>query len=159
MFVAINHPVKTQPEVTATRRITAKTQPEVTATRCVTAKTKPKVTATRRVTAKKQLTVTATRRVKFAPLQDVSAALLEKKSSSLLEESMNDPVAVQIRNKRVQIVEAVVVQWKVKTWAEVQREMRSVLVGMLGESEAMNNDSSGSESVESESAIMGKYFD
>jgi hypothetical protein len=56
-------------------------------------------------------------------------------------------------------VEAVVVERKVKTRAEVQREMRSVLAGMLGESEMMNDDSSGSESVESESAIMGKYFD
>jgi hypothetical protein len=129
-FVAINHPAKTQPKVTATRHVTAKKQPKVT----------------------------APRHVKCAPLQNVSDAPLEKKLSSLLEESMNDPVAAQIRNERAQIVEAVVVERKAKTRAEVQREMRSVLAGMLGECEAMNDDSSGSESVESESAIMGKYF-
>jgi hypothetical protein len=159
MFVTINHPVKTQPEVTATRRETGKTQPEVTATRRITAKTNPMVTATRCVTAKKQQMVTATRRVKCALLQDVSAAPLEHESSSVLEKSMNDPVAAQIRNKRAQIVEAVVVEQNAKTSVEVQREMRSVLAAMLAEREAMNDDSLGSESVVLESAIMGKYFD
>jgi hypothetical protein len=89
-FVAINHPAKTQPEVTATRR------------------------------------------VKFAPLQDVSAAPLEKESSSVLEESMNDPVVAQLRNERSQ---------------EVQRGIRSVMAGVLIEREAMYDDAPGSESV------------
>jgi hypothetical protein len=89
-FVAINHPAKTQPEVTAIRH------------------------------------------VRFAPLQDVSAAPLEKESSSVLEESMNDPVVAQLRNERSQ---------------EVQRGMRSVMVGVLIEREAKYDDAPGSESV------------
>jgi hypothetical protein len=54
-------------------------------------------------------------------------------------------------------VEAGVVEQYAKKQAEVQREMRSVLAGMLGECEAINVDLS-AESIESKSAMRRKYF-
>jgi hypothetical protein len=51
-------------------------------------------------------------------------APLEKESSSSLEESINDPVAAHIWNKRAQIVEVLAVEQKANKQAEVPGEIR-----------------------------------
>jgi hypothetical protein len=72
--------------------------------RHITAKTQQKVTATCHITATKQPAVTADQCLKIASLHDVSAVLLDKESSSVLEESINDLAVAQMRNQRSQIM-------------------------------------------------------
>jgi hypothetical protein len=52
-FIALKHPAKTQPKVTAIRQVTSTIQPVVTATHCVTPKTQLMVTATCHIISKK----------------------------------------------------------------------------------------------------------